>query len=40
MNDQKKIIPSEHILTAVNGLGQVITNYCHNMVGGLYLYAL
>ena len=35
MNDQKKIIPSEHILTAVNGLGQVITNYCHKHGGGI-----
>ena len=31
----KKIIPSEHILTAVNGLGQVITNYCHKHGGGI-----
>ena len=31
----KKVIPSEHILTAVNGLGQVITNYCHKHGGGI-----
>ena len=35
MNNQKKIIPSEDILTAVNGLGQVITNYCHKHGGGI-----
>ena len=31
----KKIIPSEDILTAVNGLGQVITNYCNKHGGGI-----
>ena len=31
----KKIIPSNEILTAVNGLGQVITNYCHKHGGGI-----
>ena len=31
----KKVIPSEHILPAVNGLGQVITNYCHKHGGGI-----
>ena len=35
MNNQKKIIPSKDILTAVNGLGQVITNYCHRHGGGI-----
>ena len=36
----KKIIPSKDILTAVNGLGQVITVIAINTVGELYLYAL
>ena len=31
----EKIIPSDQILTAVNGLGQVITNYCHKHGGGI-----
>ena len=31
----KKVIPSKDILTAVNGLGQVITNYCHKHGGGI-----
>ena len=31
----KEIIPSNEILTAVNGLGQVITNYCHKHGGGI-----
>ena len=35
MNNQKKIISSNKILTAVNGLGQVITNYCHKHGGGI-----
>ena len=35
MNTQKKIIPSKDILTAVNGLGQVITNRCHKHGGGI-----
>ena len=35
MNTQKKIIPSNEILTAVNGLGQVITSYCHKHGGGI-----
>ena len=35
MNTQKKIIPSKDILTAVNGLGQVITSHCHKHGGGI-----
>ena len=35
MNDQKKIIPSKDILTAVNGLGQVITSHCNKHGGGI-----
>jgi len=35
MNNQKKIIPSEDILTAVNGLGQVITSRCNKHGGGI-----
>ena len=35
MNTQKKIIPSNEILTAVNGLGQVITSHCHKHGGGI-----
>ena len=31
----KKVIPSKDILTAVNGLGQVITNHCHKHGGGI-----
>ena len=31
----KKIIPSKDILTAVNGLGQVITSRCHKHGGGI-----
>ena len=31
----KEIIPSNDILTAVNGLGQVITNHCHKHGGGI-----
>ena len=37
MNTQKKIIPSNQILTAVNDLGQVITNRCHKHGGGILL---
>ena len=36
----KKVIPSKDILTAVNGLGQVITSHCNKHGGGLCLYAL
>ena len=35
MNTQKKIIPSNEILTAVNGLGQVITSHCNKHGGGI-----
>ena len=35
MNTQKKIIPSKDILTAVNGLGQVITSHCNKHGGGI-----
>ena len=35
MNNQKKIIPSKDMLTAVNGLGQVITSHCHKHGGGI-----
>ena len=35
MNTQKKVIPSKDILTAVNGLGQVITSHCHKHGGGI-----
>ena len=31
----KKLIPSKDILTAVNGLGQVLTSYCHKHGGGI-----
>ena len=31
----KKIIPSEDILTAVNGLSQIINNYCNHHGGGI-----
>ena len=31
----KKVIPSNEILSAGNGLGQVITNYCHKHGGGI-----
>ena len=31
----KKVIPSKDILTAVNGLGQVITSHCHKHGGGI-----
>ena len=35
MNTQKKVIPSKDILTAVNGLGQVITSHCNKHGGGI-----
>ena len=35
MNTQKKIIPSNEILTAVNGLGQIITAKCNKHGGGI-----
>ena len=35
MSTQKKIIPSNEILTAVNGLGQVITSHCNKHGGGI-----
>ena len=35
MNTQKKIIPSNEILTAVNGLGQIITSRCNKHGGGI-----
>ena len=35
MNTQKKIIPSKDILTAVNGLGQIITAKCNKHGGGI-----
>ena len=31
----KKVIPSNEILTAVNGLGQVITSHCNKHGGGI-----
>ena len=35
MNTQKEIIPSNQILKAVNGLGQIITNKCNKHGGGI-----
>ena len=35
MNTQKKIIPSNEILTAVNSLGQIITAKCNEHGGGI-----
>ena len=35
MNTQKKIIPSEDILTAVNGLSQLINPLCEKYGGGI-----
>ena len=31
----KELIPSKDILTAVNGMGQVLTNRCHKYGGGI-----
>ena len=35
MNTQKKIIPSKDILTAVNGLSQLINPLCEKYGGGI-----
>ena len=35
MNTQKKIIPSKDLQTAINGLSQVINNYCKHEGGGI-----
>ena len=35
MNTQKEIIPSKDLQTAINGLSQVINNYCKHEGGGI-----
>jgi hypoxanthine phosphoribosyltransferase len=35
MNTQKEIIPSKDLQTAINGLSQVINNYCNHHGGGI-----
>jgi len=35
MSTQKKIIPSKDLQTAINGLSQIINNYCNHHGGGI-----